>query len=90
MGLGFASKSNEIIEEGYIPKYRAVIECTVCGDKELTKVYKGHCSCRNLYIDILELECEYMFKMRLTHFKTITYDKELPLIYDVLIADELP
>ena len=90
MGLGFTSKSNKIVEEGYTLRYRPVIKCTICGDEELTKIYKGHCSCKNLYFDVLEIDGEHMFKMKFTHFKTIAYDKEPPLIYDVLIADELP
>ena len=89
MGLGFTSDFDDI-EEEYTPLYKTIIECPICEQKDLMKTYKGSCTCGNLYIDILEVGCKDMFKMNFTHFKTVTYDKEEPLIYDVLLANELP
>jgi len=89
MAIGFTSTVDDI-EEEYTPLYETFIECPVCKQKDLMKTHKGHCACGNLYIDVLKVSCKEMFKMKFTHFKTITYTKEAPLIYDVLLAEELP
>jgi hypothetical protein len=83
MGLGFTS-TNDIKEE-YTPLYKTIIECPICEQKDLMKIYKGPCACGNLHIDILEIA-----HASFDHFKTITYNEKEPLIYDVLLAEEIP
>ncbi len=89
MGLGFTNKDEEV-EEEYVPLYRTVIECPFCGDDTLFKVYKGYCQCGNLYISAKESisKVRHKPKSTWTHFKTVHYRSEPPLIYEVLIADE--
>lgn len=91
MGLGFTSKEEEV-EEEYVPLYRTVIECPLCGDKELYKLYKGTCTCKNIEIDVVESisKVRHIVKSTWTHFKTVKYNSEEPLIYEVLIADKVP
>jgi len=89
MGLGFISKVKEI-EDEYVPLYRTIIECSSCGDKELMKVYKGGCTCGNIQINILESTSKDSYNNKIFSFKTISYKKEEPLIYDILFEQELP
>ena len=90
MGLGFNSKDEEVEEEKPL-LYRTVIECPIC-EEDLSKHYKGSCTCGNLEIDWLKSisDVRHDPKANWTHFKTVTYTKEPPKIYDVLLADELP
>jgi len=91
MGIGFTSKVAEVEEERQ-PLYRTIIECPKCGRKDLMNLYKGYCNpeCKNLYIDVLPTISECRFKATFTHFKTVHYDEVEPVIYDVLIEQELP
>tara|TARA_B100000131_G_scaffold219692_1_gene211202 strand:+ start:225 stop:494 length:270 start_codon:yes stop_codon:yes gene_type:complete len=88
MGIGF--NQEEEVEEEYVPLYRTVIECNFCGDDTLMNVYKGYCQCGNLYISVKESASKVRHKpeSKWTHFKTVHYRSEPPLIYEVLIADE--
>ena len=90
MGIGFALE--EEVEEEYIPLYKTIIECTVCGDKDLFLIKEGKCSCGNLEIGILESKSKvrHVVKSTWTHFKTVTYSSEKPKIYEVLLGDEIP
>ena len=89
MGLGFANNTEEI-EEEYVLLYRTIIECSLCRDDTLMKMYKGYCQCGNLYISVKESisKVRHMPKSTWTHFKTVHYRSEPPLIYDVLLSDE--
>ena len=89
MGLGFTSSTDEVIED-YIPLYKTVIECPQCGDKDLMNVHEGHCSCKNLYISVKETITDVRFKSKFKDFKTVTYKEEKPLIYEVLLIEEIP
>ena len=90
MGLGFTSGEEEV-EEEYVPLYRTIIECTLCGD-DMNNVYKGPCSCGNLEIDQLESNSKvrHIATATWTHFKTVAYKKEPPQIYEVLLVEESP
>jgi hypothetical protein len=90
MGLGFA-RSEEKKEEEPVCLYRRIIECPLCEDKGLNDLYKGACSCGNITIDVLEpiSRERYNRKYNWKHFKSIKYEKEAPLIYEVL-RDERP
>ena len=90
MAIGFANDIDENEEECML-LYRTVIECPICKD-DLAKHYKGPCSCKNLEIDELEStsKVRHATKSNWTHFKTVSYTKEPPTIYDILLADELP
>tara|TARA_Y100000593_G_C4217422_1_gene289968 strand:- start:575 stop:847 length:273 start_codon:yes stop_codon:yes gene_type:complete len=90
MGFGFTSDDDEF-EEEYIPLYRTIIECPICKD-DLANYDKGFCSCKNLEIDEVETisKVRHVAKSNWTHFKTVSYAKEPPNIYEVLLADELP
>ena len=91
MGLGFTSKEEEV-EEEYVPLYRTIIECTVCGDKDLYRLEEGKCSCGNIEIGKVKSlsDVRHIVKSTWTHFKTVKYNSEEPKIYEVLIADEVP
>jgi hypothetical protein len=89
MAIGFKPDDNEV-EEEYVPLYRTIIECTVCGDKDLFNIQEGYCSCENLHISVQETISKVMFTSKFKEFKTVTYDKEEPKIYEVLIIDEVP
>ena len=84
MGLGFTRNDDETKEE-YIPLYETIIECPVCLEN-VSKLYKGSCSCKNLEID----QVETISKCKFTHLKTVGYTKEAPKIYSVLSVKELP
>ena len=90
MGIGFAFE--EEVEEEYVPLYKTIIECTVCGDKDLFLLKKGKCSCGNLEIGVLESKSKvrHVVKSTWTHFKTVTYSSEKPKIYEVLLGDKVP
>mgnify|MGYP003140904636 CR=1 FL=1 len=90
MGIGFNSKDKEVEEEKPL-LYRTVIECPIC-EEDVSNRFKGKCSCENLTIDQIKsiTDVRHHPNANWTHFKTVTYTKEPPRIYDVLLADELP
>ena len=90
MAIGFNSDVEEE-EEEYAPLYRTIIECPICND-DLANHYKGVCSCGNLEIGQLESKSKvrHVLKSTWTHFKTVTYSKVPPKIYEVLLVEELP
>ena len=91
MGLGFTFEDDEV-EEEYVPLYRTIIECPVCGDKDLYTLEEGKCSCGNIEIGKVRSlsDVRHIVKSTWTHFKTVRYTSEKPKIYEVLIADEVP
>ena len=91
MGIGFNNHEEEI-EEEYIPLYKTIIECTICGDKDLFLLEEGVCSCENVTIGLLESKSKvrHVIKSTWTHFKTVSYKSKKPKIYEVLIGEELP
>ena len=91
MGLGFTATEEEV-EEEYVPLYRTIIECPSCGDDNLYLMYKGKCTCGNLYISVQETisKVRHVAKSRWTHFKTVTYKTKPPKIYEVLLVEESP
>ena len=90
MAIGFANIADDE-EEEYKPLYRLVIECPICKD-DLTNHYKGPCSCKNLEIDEFESisKVRHSLSSKWTHFKTVSYTKKPPKIYEVLLVEELP
>jgi hypothetical protein len=90
MGIGF-NRAEETQQEEPECLYRRVIKCPICGDDELEKVYKGVCSCGNITIDIIETIARERYNRKYTWpaFKTVSYEKEPPIIYDVR-KDERP
>ena len=90
MALGFTTEANEV-EEEYTPLYKTIIECPICKD-DVADYHKGTCTCKNLSIDQLESisKVRHVAKSKWTHFKTVSYNKEAPIIYDVLLTEEAP
>ena len=90
MGLGF-NRTEQKQEEEPEGLYRRVIECPACGDNELENIYKGSCSCGNITIGVIETIAEerYNRKYKWKNFKSVSYEKEPPIIYDVR-KDERP
>ena len=90
MPIGFTSDLDEE-EDEYVPLYRTVIECPICKD-DLVNHYKGTCSCKNLEINEIETisKVRHITKAKWTHFKAVSYTKEPPNIYEVILADVLP
>ena len=91
MGLGFTAKEEELEEES-TALYRTIIECVLCEDKDLYLLEEGSCSCGNIEIGILEAlsSTRHRLGATWTHFKTVRYDSEEPLIYEVLIGEKFP
>ena len=91
MGLGFTAKEEDLEEES-TAQHRTVIECTLCTDKDLYLLEEGSCSCGNIEIGILEAlsATRHNPGATWTHFKTVRYKSKEPLIYEVLIGEELP
>ena len=90
MGIGF--NIEEEVEEEYIPLYKTIIECTICGDKDLYILEEGVCTCGNVEIGKLKSlsNVRHVVKSTWTHLKTVKYNTKKPKIYDVLIGDEVP
>jgi len=90
MGLGF-NRTEQTQQEEPECLYRRVIECSVCGDDELENIYKGSCSCGNITIGVIETISEERNnrKYKWKSFKSISYEKEPPIIRDVR-RDEHP